>query len=166
LIWPITGEFPFAISVMKVRRRNTGDAEPLFNPATGEWHEIASHSITRKKVSAIEASVRNLDEWSYDWEDYHMEHADPENPECEYITYGDLSDDDRPFAANPMREDWTWDWEEDSDKEFLVRCCGEDRPLGKAGRTLEVRPSEGNDFVTIKDYVGGKSVALSPCRSL
>lgn len=163
LIWPISGEFPSAILVMKEPQKNTGDAEPLFNPETGEWHEIASHSITKKKVSAIKASLYNLDAWSTMWGEFHMEHADPEDPQCEYITYDDLSDDDRPFAENPMREDGTWNgWEEDSDTEFLVRCCGEDRPLNKAGRKIEVRPSEGNDFVTVKDYVGGEFVISSP----
>jgi hypothetical protein len=167
LIWPITGDFPSAILVMKEPQKNTGDAEPFFNPETGEWHEIASHSITSEKVSAIEASVYNLEAWSTVWGDYHMEHANPENPQCEYVTYGDLSDDERPFAENPMREDWTWNgWEEDSDTEFLSRCCGQDRPIGKVGRTLEVRPSEGNDFVSIKDYVGGEFIALSPCGCL
>lgn len=161
LIWPLTGEFPSAISVMKKPHQDTGDEEPFFNPETGERHEIASHSITKKKVSAIEAHLWNLDAWSMLWEEEHIEHADPANPKCEYITYGDLDDDDRPWAENPMREDWTWSWEEDSDKEFLIRCCGKDRPLGKAGRRLEVRPSEGNDFVTIKDYVGGEFVTSS-----
>jgi hypothetical protein len=85
-----------------------------------------------------------------------MEHADPAYDECEFVTYGDLDNDVRPFAEEPMREDWTWSWDESSDTEILVHCCGEDRPLGKKGLTLEVRPSPGNDFVTVKDYVGGK----------
>jgi hypothetical protein len=120
-----------------------------------------------QKVSAVEASLKNLDHWGQVWEDFHMEHANPENPQCEYETYDDLDDFDPPFAQNPMREDGTWDWEEDSDTEFLVRCCGKDLPLGKGGRRLEVRPSEGNDFVTVKDYVGGKYVeSTSPYRSL
>jgi hypothetical protein len=31
---------------------------------------------------------------------------------------------------------------------------------------IEARPSEGDDFVTVKDYVGGEFVTSSPCRSL
>jgi hypothetical protein len=53
-----------------------------------------------------------------------------------------------------MKEDGGW--ESDSDTEFLVRCCGEDRPLRKAAK-LVVTPSAGNHFVTVQDYVGGKS---------
>ena len=85
-----------------------------------------------------------------------MEHADPAYDECEFVTYGDLNNDVRPFAKEPERQDGTWSWDEPSDTEILVRCCGEDRPLGKKGLTLEVHPSPGNDFVTVKDYVGGE----------
>jgi hypothetical protein len=89
-----------------------------------------------------------------------MEHADPAYDECEYVTYGDLNNDERPFAQEPERQDGTWSWDEPSDTEILVRCCGEDRPLGKRGLTLDVRPSPGNDFVTVKDYVGGEFWSL------
>jgi hypothetical protein len=85
-----------------------------------------------------------------------MEHADPAYDECEFVSYGDLDHGVRPFAEEPERQDGTWGWDEPSDTEILIRCCGEDRPLGKRGLTLEVRPSPGNDFVTAKDYVGGE----------
>ncbi|KAG9656577.1 hypothetical protein KCU64_g5780, partial [Aureobasidium melanogenum] len=154
LIWPIRGEFPSAISVMPEPHQNTGTRQPLFNPETGEWHEVASQSITDTKVSYIEASLMNLDYWGRDWERLHMEHADPAYDECEFVTYGDLENDVRPFAEQPEREDGTWSWNERSDTEILVHCCDEDRPLGKEGLTLGVRPSPGNDFVMVKDYVG------------
>lgn len=83
-----------------------------------------------------------------------MEHADPAYDECEFVTYGDLDNNVRPFAEVPEREDGTWSWAELSSTEILVHCCDEDRPLGKQGLTLEVRPSLGNDFVTVKDYIG------------
>jgi hypothetical protein len=151
LTWPISGEFPSAISVV-----GGTHVEPLFNSATGEWHDIASHPITRKRVSGLEASLTNLESWDRKWERLHEEHADPAWEGCEYVTYGDLNNDVRPFAVEPEREDGTWSWDEPSDKEILVRCCGEERPLGKKGLMLEVRPSPGNDFITIKDYVGGE----------
>ncbi|KEQ95631.1 hypothetical protein AUEXF2481DRAFT_39481 [Aureobasidium subglaciale EXF-2481] len=154
LIWPIRGEFPSAISVMTEPHRNTGTLRPLFNIETGDWHEIASQAITNTKVSYLEASLVNLDSWDRKWEQQHMEHADPAYDECEFVTYGDLDNDVRPFAEDPMREDGTWSWDEPSDTEILIYCCNEDRPLGKKGLTLEVRPSPENDFVTVKDYVG------------
>ena len=154
LIWPVRGEFPSAISVMIGPQQNIGTPQPLFNPETGEWHEIASQSITNTKVSHLEASLADLDFWDRTWERFHMEHADPAFDECEFVTYDDLDNDVRPFAQEPEREDGTWSWDERSDTEILIHCCDEDRPLGKQGLTLEVRPSPGNDFVTVKDYVG------------
>ena len=156
LVWPIRGEFPSAITVMSESHCNTGTPEPFYNPETGEWHAIASQSITNTKVSCVEASLSNLDSWDRNWERKHMEHADPAYDECEFVTYGDLNNDVRPFAEEPERQGGTWSWDEPSDTEILVRCCDEDRPLGRKGLTLEVRPSPGNDFVTVKDYVGGE----------
>ena len=156
LVWPVRGEFQSAVAVMPEPHRNTGTREPLFNPETGEWHEIASQSITNTKVSYLEASLSNLDSWDRKWERKHEEHADPAYIECEFVTYGDLNNDVRPFAEEPERQGGTWSWDEPSDTEILVRCCDEDRPLGRKGLTLEVRPSPGNDFVTVKDYVGGE----------
>lgn len=156
LIWPVRGEFPSAITVMSEPHRDTGTPEPLFNPKNGEWHEIASKSITNAKVSSLGASLLNLDSWDRNWERKHMEHADSAYSECEFVTHGDLNNDVRPFAEEPERRDGTWSWDEPSDTEILVRCCGEDRPLGKIGLTLEVHPLPGNDFVTVKDYVGGE----------
>lgn len=83
---------------------------------------------------------------------WHGEHVGGEF-EPQYVTYGDLSDEDRPYA-NEAKEDGSW--EEDEDKEFLVRCCGEERPLGKRGMKLVVTPSMGNHFVTVDDYASGE----------
>lgn len=158
LIWPVTGNLPFpsAISVMEGNIRNPGRIEPLLNTETGEWHEIASQPITERKVSGLAASLQNLETWGRRWARYHEEHADPARDGCEYVTYGDLDNDVRPWAQEPEREDGTWSWDEASDTEILVRCCGQDRPMGLEGLTLDVRPTLGHDFVTIKDYVGGE----------
>lgn len=54
-------------------------------------------------------------------------------------TYGDLSDEDRPYA-DEAKEDGSW----------------EERPLGKRGVKLVVTPSVGNEYITVLDYVSGK----------
>lgn len=72
-----------------------------------------------------------------------------------YVTYGDLSDEDRPPYVNDPKEDGSW--EEDSGMEFLLKCRGEDRPLGKRGEKLVVTHSAGNRVVTVHNYVSGKS---------
>lgn len=154
LFWPLDGVFPTALSVMKTPR-SADDLEPYFleTPGGDTWHEIAQMPLTEPKVSSVEASACDLEQWESDWAAWHGHHeGEPADPE--YVTYGDLSDEDRPYAKEP-REDGSW--EEDSDTEFLVRCCGQDRPLRKRGRKLVVTPAAGGDFVTVHDYVSGES---------
>jgi hypothetical protein len=154
LFWPLDGVFPTAISVMKTLR-SPDSLEPYFQPdaggsgsGSGTWHEISQLPLTEPKVSSVEASVSDLDHWEQMWLEQHREHSD-----AEYVTYGDLSDDDRPYPSE-MKEEGGW--ESDSDTEFLVRCCGEDRPLRKAAK-LVITPAAGNHFVTVQNYVSGKS---------
>ncbi|KAM6484615.1 hypothetical protein HDV62DRAFT_404403 [Trichoderma sp. SZMC 28011] len=153
LYWPLEGVFPSAISVMRTAR-SVDELDSLLRPDTsgsgsGIWHEISSLSLTDPKVSSVEASLRDLDQWESDWLAWHKDHTAPEF-NAEYITYGDLSDEDRPYANEPNEDG---NWEEDSDTEFLIRCCGDDRPLRKRGLKIKVTPSAGNSFVTVHDYV-------------
>lgn len=158
LFWPLDGVFPTALSVMKTPR-SADDLEPYYQNSPGgggNWHEIAQLALTEPKVSSVEASACDLEQWESDWIAWHGYHkGEPANPE--YVTYGDLSDEDRPYAKE-AREDGGW--EEDSDTEFLIRCCGEDRPLGKRGQKLVVTPGAGGDFVTVHDYVSGESISV------
>jgi hypothetical protein len=154
LFWPLDGVFPTTLSVMKTPC-SADDLEPYFQQTLGGgiWHEIAQLPLTEPKVSSVEASIYDLEQWEFDWVAWHGHHeGEPADPE--YVTYGDLSDEDRPYATEP-REDGSW--EEDSDTEFLVRCCGQDRPLGKRGQKLVVTPAAGGHFVTVHDYVSGES---------
>lgn len=154
LFWPLDGVFPTALSVMKTPH-SADYLEPYFQqtPGGGIWHETAQLPLTDPKVSSVEASVYDLEQWESHWVAWHGHHeGEPANPE--YVTYGDLSDEDRPYAKEP-KEDGSW--EEDSDTEFLVRCCGQDRPLRKRGRKLAVTPAAGRDFVTVNDYISGES---------
>jgi hypothetical protein len=156
LYWPLEGVFPSAISVMR-SARSVGELDPFYRSATsgsgsGTWHEISSLPLTDPKVSSVEASLRDLDQWESDWLAWHMDHTAHEF-NAEYVTYGDLSDEDRPYATE-ANEDGSW--EEDSDTEFLIRCCGDDRPLGKRGLKIKIAPSAGNNFVTVYDYVSGE----------
>lgn len=151
LYWPLADVFPANISVMKSRRGGLDEREPFCRP-DGTWHEIASLPVTEPKVSSIEVSIRDLDQWESDWVAWHENHENHEA--AEYVTYGDLDDEDRPYAYE-QHEDGSW--EDDSDTEFLIRCCGQDRPLRTRGQRLQVTPSAGKDFVSIHDYVCGMS---------
>jgi hypothetical protein len=154
LFWPLDGVFPTSISVMKTPH-SPDSLDPYFQPDTegsgsGTWHEISQLPLTEPKVSSVEASVYDLEHWEEVWLEQHREHT---AGDAQYVTYGDLSDDDRPYASE-IKEDGGW--ESDSDAEFLVRCCGKDRPVRKAAK-LVVKHSAGNQFVTVDDYVSGKS---------
>ncbi|EHK39365.1 hypothetical protein TRIATDRAFT_288158 [Trichoderma atroviride IMI 206040] len=153
LYWPLEGVFPSAISVMRTSR-SVVELEPFFRPDTsgsgsGTWHEISSLPLTDPKVSSVEASLRDLDQWESDWLAWHRDHTASEFS-AEYITYGDLSDEERPYANEPNQDG---SWEDDSDAEFLIRCCENDRPLRKGGLKIKVTSSAGNNFVTVHDYV-------------
>lgn len=161
LFWQYEGSFPSAISVMKVSS-NAKELEPLFQPSRtsaaegdggsggdgaggGTWHAIAHEPVTQPPVSSLRAAIEDLDQWESDWLFWHQDHES-----AEFVTYGDLSDDDRPFAEYA---DEDGNWEADSDTEFKIRCCGEDRPLRQRGHELEVKPGGGRSFVSLRDYV-------------
>jgi hypothetical protein len=155
LFWCLDSAFPAAISVMKTLR-SPDDLEAYFHPGSGAaWHDISQLPLTEPKISSIEASVYDLEQWEFDWIKWHQDH-----PRGEYVPYGDLSDEERPYANEP-KEDGSW--EEESDMEFLVKCCGEDRPLKKRGIKLVVTPSAGHHFVTIHDFISGTSSSVNSC---
>lgn len=145
LYWPLKGTFPIALAVMKTMRGALEDMEPL-QRRDGSWHEISSLPLTEPKVSSIKASIPMLNQYEPDWVRWHKDHE-----AAKYVAYGDLDDDTRPFGE--QQEDGTW--EADSDTEYLARCCGQDRPVHKQGLAVQVKPAEGMEFVTIREYVFG-----------
>lgn len=152
LLWIFPGVFPTSISVMKTPR-SPESLEPYWQPdakgsGSGTWHDISQLPVTEPKISSVEVSVDDLENWRNNWLGQHSEHD-----QGEYVTYGDLSDDERPYPAE-MKEEGGW--ESDSDTPYLVACCGEDRPSNETAR-LMVTFSAGNHFVTVQDYVSGKS---------
>ncbi|EGZ71079.1 hypothetical protein NEUTE2DRAFT_131079 [Neurospora tetrasperma FGSC 2509] len=114
--------------------------------------------MTEPPASSISVSCADLDTWESNWVEWHEWHSEEKG---EFVTYADLDDDVRPWAKEPQNEEEDHEnWEEDSDKEFLIKCCGEDRPLrtAAAGRSrLKVTPrgqgGEEGGFVTVGDYV-------------
>lgn len=154
LFWSLEGVFPTSISVMS-DTRTPDSLEPYFQldpgasgDGSGTWHEISRLPLTEPKVSSVEVSLYDLERWEEAWMTWHREHT---AGNAEYVTYEQLSDEDRPYPVE-MKEDGGW--ESDSDTEFLMRCCGEDRPLRKAVK-LVVSPSVDNQYVTVHDYVSG-----------
>lgn len=75
LFWPFDGVFPTSISVMKTSR-SPDSLEPYFQPDTGNndsgtWHEISRLPLTEPKISSVEVSVYNLDQWEDTWLEHH-----------------------------------------------------------------------------------------------
>lgn len=64
LFWPLDGVFPTALSVMKTPR-SADDLEPYFQQTLdgGIWHKIAQLPMTKPKVSSVEVSVYDLEQW-------------------------------------------------------------------------------------------------------
>ncbi|KAK1778529.1 hypothetical protein QBC45DRAFT_376655 [Copromyces sp. CBS 386.78] len=170
LYWEFDGVFPTAISVMKDEKGAKDDLEPFFNPDTGTWHEISQLPFTKPKTSSLEVSVLDLEgpQWELDWAEWHDHHGatyessyadwhkrhggDARAPICgqqEWIKYGDLNDDVR-CKWDLQKKDGSWT--EDSGEEFLIKCCGEDRPLRNPDPKLVVTASS-EDFVTVRDFV-------------
>lgn len=155
IYWPLQGDFPSKMAYMKREGRNRrlnslDDMEPLYEPETDTWHEIALQPLTTRKVSSITVGIRELNEWDGRWEAFHEECSESQK---EYVTYGDLDDETRPYRMDGAEDG---NWEEDSDTEFLIACCGKERPIGKGWKSIQVVPSEGQDFVTVKDYLSSK----------
>lgn len=136
LFWPLRGTFPTALSVMKTMRGALQEMEPL-QRGDGSLHEIAFLPLTLPKLSSINAFVPMLDEYEGNWVAWHKDHA-----AAKFIMFGDLDDETRAGT-----------WQADVDTEYLMRCCGQDRPVHKDGLTVQVKPAAGKEFVTIYDYV-------------
>ncbi|KAK4207872.1 LysM domain-protein [Rhypophila decipiens] len=155
LFWPLQRDFPADISVMKSRHGADDDLERFFEGT--KWHEIADLPVSEPKVSSMTEKIYELDQWEFGWVEWHREHSEA----AEYVTYGELDDDIRPYANEP---DEDGDWEKDSDTEFLIRCCGTDRPVRKRGQRIVITPSVGKDFVTVRDYVSAVHTWLMSLR--
>ncbi|EAA30161.2 hypothetical protein GE21DRAFT_5408 [Neurospora crassa] len=161
LVWEFKGTFPSAISVMSNDSGAQGHLEPFFKPAdatddqnpentsTGTYHPIALLPMTDPPASLMTVASVDLDSWEKNWVESHEWHSQVHG---EFVTYGDLDDDIRPWLDDPKEED-PYNWEADSDTEFLIKCCGEDRPVRTWGRRLKVTPGGAGGFVTIRDYI-------------
>jgi len=121
---------------------NVDVLEPYFQPAAGggsPWHVISKSSLTHPPVSAIVATVDDLEIWESDWKDFHRNHSEPDSyNESEDLQYGDLPD---------------YDPERDEDPPHLLVCCGTDRPRNKSGGVLVTASQSGPGFVTVHDYI-------------
>lgn len=141
LIWSFSGSLETSISVM-ASAYNVDVLEPYFQPGAGggsPWHTISKSSLTHPPVSAIVATVDDLEVWESDWKDFHRNHSEPDSyNESEDLQYGDLPD---------------YDPEKDEAPPHLLVCCGTDRPRKKSGGVLVTASPSGPGFITVHDYI-------------
>ncbi|KXJ91800.1 hypothetical protein Micbo1qcDRAFT_174827 [Microdochium bolleyi] len=104
-------------------------------------------ALTEPKVSSVNASSYDVEQLEPDWACTHQENCGDNG---EWVNYGELGRND---LVPTTREMGSTDGVGRDDTACLVRCCGEDRPVGKRVLKVTVTPSAGHEFVTVKDYI-------------
>ena len=141
LKWALEGPLHSAIEVMQSMKYDPKVPTEPYGEQTGPttiWHPTSQSPLTDPKVSSVIVQIPSVDDWEYEWLEFHRFCHDPdENGEDpDEFLFGDLPD-----------------YDPDSDEEdevHLLRCCRADRPR-KKGETLLVKAT--GAFLTIHDYV-------------
>lgn len=150
-LWRLSGEFPACTFVARAKRVEE-NAEPFFTSTGdgGTWHETADWPMTEPKVSSIDVSSQDLKVLEINWVWTHQKRCGDNG---EWIKYGELGDIDlEPTIDDTKHSGGVYT----NDTKCLVRCCGQERPVGKSVQKLTVTPTLGHDFVTVKDYISGE----------
>lgn len=145
--WALNGPLETSISVVQCGRVFDPEEvpEPYYlgdkedhegGPAC--WHSISRSPLSEPRVSSVKVVVDPLDEWDRFWMDVHEGHTDPD---ATYDPAEVLYEPLPPAERDANLED-----------KKLLRCCGEDRPLGKES-DLIVRGTGEGGFVTIHDFL-------------
>ncbi|KAI0191653.1 hypothetical protein F4808DRAFT_382483 [Astrocystis sublimbata] len=149
IFWTLNGPLHSSIWII-----SHGSLKPYAlgaDEANPTWHPISQCPLTDPKVSSITVGVNEIDRWEGDWANEHYSHLfDPPEPgdplSGEGFRFGPLPDfdpeqDESPVAEVPPQQPL-----------WLLECCWQPRPRGKTFEVV-VRPSPGNDFVTIHDWL-------------
>ena len=146
LFMPLEGTVQSAIEVFS-DPRDPDTRTPYYDQAAGTYHPVSALPISEPKASSITVHVSELEDWEEYWLTVHEKHTERDAPPGAFphAKWGKLS-------GGGGDED-----DEDDDDDELLRCCDQDRPLGK-NATLTIKPSkawDGRDggFVTVHDYV-------------
>ncbi|KAL2283091.1 hypothetical protein FJTKL_10196 [Diaporthe vaccinii] len=137
-------------------------AKRLFWPLDGVFPTALSVMKTPRSADDLEPYFQQTPGGGICHEIAQLPMTKPKVLSIEVSIYDLEHDEDRPYAAE-AKEDGSW--EDSSDTEFLIRCCGEDRPLRKRGQKLVVTPAASGYFVTVHDYVSAVHPWLMGLRS-
>ncbi|KAF1842322.1 uncharacterized protein K460DRAFT_409737 [Cucurbitaria berberidis CBS 394.84] len=141
LQWTLEGPLSSAIRVMEdTYYTSQTPSAPYFDKATATWSPVSQSALTEPKISSVNVCVEQLQEWETQWLEFHFDHteAGDHNEGNDEVRYGMLPDFD------PETD------EDEESHEHLLRCCGGERPRGKAVSLLVKATGE---FLTIHDYV-------------
>lgn len=136
LFWTLHGPLTTAISVMPDYYSPTS-LEPYFQqtPEGGIWHPISQLPVTEPKVSSIIVHVDEFDTWEYNWLQLHVEGCNSD------ARWGPLPD----RYTNPDPEN--------IERQYLLFCCGEERPRMQNHRIIVTPADASKGFITVHDYV-------------
>jgi hypothetical protein len=146
LIWDLNGPLASALSI----KQGDSEPEPYWSNDLGQWHHLATSSLTEPRISSITVRVDVLEQWYDNWFEDHRYHSDPPD-----------SDTSIEFAGGgngvwQVRADWDPETDEDEDegeKYDLVKCCGEMPPRDKNASLTVLPAKDGQGFVTLHDYL-------------
>ncbi|KAI1164865.1 hypothetical protein F5B18DRAFT_613720 [Nemania serpens] len=146
IYWTINGPLHSSVWIishdsLKPYAQGTDESNPT-------WHPISQCPLTEPKISSITVEVYELLHWEEDWLTEHR-HTDPPDPEF------DEPDAGEGYRFGPLPDcDPDGDWESLSEERplHLLECCHTPRPRG-IKTSIVVKPSPGNEFVTIHDYL-------------
>ncbi|KFY56382.1 hypothetical protein V497_06306 [Pseudogymnoascus sp. VKM F-4516 (FW-969)] len=127
---------PLSTSIWVLDKRDNPTSIETYLQQTAEgnstWHAISQTPMTKPPVSSIIVRVHALEYWEDEWLMCHRGHTEPDRVRNADPQYGVL-----PGLG---------------DTRCLLRCCGTDRPRGKAAK-IRVTPLEGREFVSVHDYL-------------
>jgi hypothetical protein len=119
--WTLNGPLETSISIVNLGREFDPEEvpEPYYlgdkDGHEGKWHPFSRSPLSEPKVSSAKLFVNPLDDWDTFWMEIHEHHTEPD------ATYDPAEVLYEPIPGG----------DPDLGDKRLLRCCGEDRPLGK-----------------------------------
>ncbi|KAI6088035.1 hypothetical protein F4821DRAFT_235138 [Hypoxylon rubiginosum] len=140
IFWTLNGSLSTQVFILS-EAFNVDSQQTPFLQETSEgavWHASSSAPFTEPSVSSITVTVDELDRWEDEWLEYNRGVV----PGVEGAVFGPLPNYD------PEKDEE----EEEGGRGHLLEAFGIVRPRRKE-EVIHIKPAEGSEFVTIRDYV-------------
>ncbi|RDW73470.1 hypothetical protein BP6252_07377 [Coleophoma cylindrospora] len=143
LNWYLSGPLTTAISI----KQGDNAPEPYWNNDLGQWHHLATSSLTEPRISSITVRVDALEQWYYNWFEDHRCHSDPPDADTPIELAGSGN------GVWQVKADWNLEVDDEWNKYDLFKCCGEMPPRDKNASLAVLPAKDGQGFVTLHDYL-------------